>query len=116
MSKGSNRRQGEDTVEIDNNWVSAFPKLNLEQDEEYLDWIRLKPCCVRNRECRGQIAPHHIKRRAECSDHETVPLCWHHHTGSTNCVHSSKTMFEGRHNIDLKEEAERLKEEWDARC
>jgi hypothetical protein len=115
MGKGSDRRQGEDTVKIDNNRKSAFPKINVERDKKYIAWISSLPCLTLNRGCSGDVVAHHIKRRAECSDYETIPLCYHHHVGGTNCVHSSRKIFEGTYNVDLKEEAERLKEEWDAR-
>jgi hypothetical protein len=114
MGKGSNRRHGEDTVKFDDNFDNiAFPKPKRVQDKKYLEWIRWH-LCVADPDfiCSGQIIPHHINAGGmgtKCSDYETVPLCNEHHRE----IHDKgKKIFQAKYEIDLKEEAERLREEY----
>jgi hypothetical protein len=117
MGKGSNRRQGEDTVKFDDNFDNiSFPKPKRVQDKKYLEWMRLHLCLVeRNFICTGQTVAHHISTGGmgtKCSDYETAPLCHEHHRE----IHDKgKKIFQAKYEVDLKEEAERLKEVWDAK-
>ena len=109
--KGDKRRQGEDTEAVNDNWVAAFPKINPSRDKKYRAWVRTHPClaCSVSDET---IADHHIHKLGtgiKCSDYETVPVCYDHHQE----VEKSREDFERRYGLDLKEEAERRKEEWD---
>lgn len=95
--------------------MTKFPKLNVERDKKYRLWIASKPCLISDKDCRGQVIPHHIYYRARCTDYLAVPLCsLGHHKDSSVAVHTlQREPFETKYSIDLKEEAERLKGEWD---
>ena len=114
MGKGSKPRKGEDTRRVRANWDGiAFPKDNPERNKKYREWVRTHPClaCGVSDET---IADHHIHKLGKgikCSDYETVPVCYDHHQE----VEKSREDFERKYSIDLKEEAERLKGEWDAK-
>lgn len=95
-----------------------FPKLNPERDKKYRAWVRTHPCLVGRyfvnpfkEICQGQVVDHHIESLGtgiKCSDYLTVPVCNAHHRE----VERSREIFEKRYNIDLKEEAERLRREY----
>lgn len=93
----------------------AFPKINPARDKKYRAWVRTKPCILHSAYYNPVVA-HHISAGGmgtKCSDYETVPLCHSHHLE----IHDhGKDTFERKYSIDLKEEAERLKEEWDVRA
>ena len=78
-------------------------------DEDYLSFIRSKPCIVDDENCLGDIIPHHIRGRGmrgeKRNDHQTVPLCSvGHHVGGKNSIHQiGKKTFQDRHFIDLYE-------------
>lgn len=104
-------------MKLDDNWdmVFPFPKLNIVRDKKYRLWIATHPCLIGDKDCKGQVIPHHIYYRARCTDYLTVPLCsFGHHKDSPVAVHTlTREPFEELYSIDLKEEAERLREEWD---
>ena len=110
MGKGSKPRKGEDTRAIRERWPMKKPK--REQDKKYLEWMRLQACIV-TEPCSVLVVAHHISAGGmgtKCSDYETVPLCNEHHRE----IHDKgKKTFQAKYSIDLKEEAERLKGEWD---
>jgi len=113
VGKGHSRRQGEDAEKFDEGYEAAFPKLNPERDKKYRAWVRTHPCLACG--ISGEIiTDHHIESLGtgiKCSDYLTVSLCNDHH----RAVERSRDAFEHFYMLDLKEEAERLKGEWDAK-
>lgn len=79
-----------------------LPKPKYFRSQKYLDEVKKLPCCV-GFGCFGDIAAHHVKsggKSIKCDDHETIPLCWHHH----NLIHTvGKKTFERRFNVNLNE-------------
>lgn len=112
-------------MKIDDNFDNiAFPKPKREQDKKYLGWIQTYPSCLMKCHfivttyislCAGQIVAHHVSTGGmgtKCSDYETVPLCNEHHRE----IHDKgKRIFQAKYGIDLKEEAERLRREYEGR-
>lgn len=79
-----------------------FPKKIRVADEEYLGWVRGKPCVI----CERRGEPHHVKSKgAGGSDRQVVPLCRVCHTE----IHKiGRKTFEGRHNVNLLSNARTL--------
>ena len=80
-------------------------------DEEYLSFIRSKPCIIDDENCLGDIIPHHIRGRGmrgeRRQDHLTVPFCSiGHHVGGQFSIHiiGIKT-FEKKHFVNQYEYA-----------
>ena len=78
-------------------------------DEDYLSFIRSKPCVVDDENCLGDVIVHHIKGRGmgggKRNDHLTTPHCSiGHHVGGKFSIHQiGKETFEERHFVDLYE-------------
>jgi hypothetical protein len=117
MGKGHKPRQGVSRKKYVEGYEAAFPKLNVERDKKYRLWIASHPCLLSDKKCVGQVIPHHIYYRARCTDYLTVPLCslGHHKYGKWSVHELTREPFEKFHNIDLKEEAERLRREYELR-
>lgn len=107
-------------MKFDDNFDNiAFPKPKRVQDKKYLKWMKAHLCLMWNpwakdRHCQGQVISHHISTGGmgtKCSDYETVPLCNEHHRE----IHDKgKKIFQAKYELDLKEEAERLRGEYNA--
>lgn len=69
------------------------------RSEEYLDYIRRKPCWV----CQGNSEPHHTGERGvgqKGSDFSAMPLCTKHHR---ECHDMGKDTFQERYEVVLAE-------------
>ena len=76
------------------------PKPTRYKSQKYLGFIKLLPCEVANRECMGQIIPHHVEAGGvgtKCHDTFTIPLCVFHHAET----HRGAKSFLEKYNIDL---------------
>ena len=72
------------------------------KDEEYLEFIRLKPCIICHMK-KSEV--HHVKTKgAGGSDYLTVPLCSKHHISGSKSVHNMGILsFSNYWNINLYE-------------
>lgn len=88
------------------------------RDEDYLDFIRSRRCCVElGDSCkRHEVIPHHFGKTGKgkgqkCSDYETVPLCTNHHL---LVHHKGRSWFYEKYRIDFYRVMRHLKGMYDA--
>jgi len=77
------------------------PKVKIFRSEDYLDFIRGKPCLICKRS--PQSNAHHEKFKGggtsiKCDDTRSVPMCNKHHRER----HDTGFSFWDKHNIDIK--------------
>lgn len=88
-------------------------KRKRETDEDYLEFIRSKPCCVSGH---WMSEPHHVDisklsgMGTKGSDRETIPLNREYHTEAHMI---GKLSFAKKYNIDYVKEINRLQSEYD---
>ena len=99
-----------------------IPKNPPARDDDYKAYVASFPCMILTdgkREealkspCIGQVCAHHIRRRVECSDYETVPLCANHHVPGVHTM--GKKTFQRKFGIDFKKKVAELNKGWDNR-
>ena len=94
--------------------VKPLFKETTPEDEDYKLFIRQQPCLARNRECFGEVVPHHEQEKGhgakgkKCSDFRTLPLCMGHHDQR----HRIGRSFYAKHGIDYESEIVRLNKKW----
>lgn len=87
-------------------------------DQDYMDWVARKPCCVPN--CgRWPSTPAHTKalgRRGmgqKTSDRSVIPLCWIPHHLEFDQGKRSADLFAADHNLDIPAIVRALNEEYE---
>lgn len=106
-------------------------------DPDKLDWLRKRPCIVRENHfvvhrairsdgrpggvllsgqtpCVGRVeAHHHRERGSRATDERTIPLCGSHHRTAPDSLHVlGRDGFQRFHRLDLNAECERYEREW----
>ena len=80
----------------------------------YHRYVGTLPCVVGGGGCKGAVAGHHLKTvAAGGKDHgNEVPLCVPHH----QTLHiGGRVLFEARFDVDLAEQADRVRQLWEGR-
>ena len=86
--------------------MNPNPKPKREVDKKYLEFIKKQFCLCKNRDCIGDISPHHtVTKAASGSDLKTVPLCATHHSEVHNI---GRDTFQKKYNIRFDEEIIKL--------
>lgn len=115
-------RVREETLAGERGW-SSIPPANPERREreweraygslDRVKWVQAQPClvCGRTPSENAHIESGGTGRKADAD--LIVPLCTEHHTGPEG-YDENKATFEATHALDLRAEARRLDEAWEA--
>lgn len=92
----------------------SLQKTKPAKDKKYRAHISSMPCLLAGPNCRGIVAPHHVRNAGmsrKCSDYLTVPLCFRHHR-ELDDPGGSKKIFEAKYGVDLKAIAKHHRERY----